>query len=283
MTKEESISKFFISFTNVNKKVLSQSNMKLKYDYKDINVLESIIDLSKCDIPKRFQLTERQSKLSFMDALSLVLLDMDNESVYNYFALVSRIVNFDKKKGLDILDSKVRIIMNDDDIHFDVTVPDRPFDTDLCCAMIGHELSHFSMFLGKSRKDIFEYSEALSMFFESMIYSKINEDNLDSFINNRLSMLRLTLDDLNEDVMYASNPSQLAIDSKYYALPLAYNLSYPESLEYVLQLFDCRSEDKTYVDDLIGDMLLGYKGTDEVGKLLDIDTSGYKKIRQLIK
>jgi hypothetical protein len=146
-----------------------------------------------------------------------------------------------------------------------------------------HELSHFSMIYGAC-SDYYEYSEALSMFFEYMMLEECNKGKgYEDFINNRLSLLRSTFSDISGDLYFAMNPNYLGIGCKNYSYPLASNISYPESFEYVLNLIDRRKEDKEYVDSKLGLLLYRKISLDSVAKDLDFDTSKHEKVRKLIK
>ncbi len=284
MDTKEKLSNFYISFTNVRKKELVDSGLVLKHDYLSSETLHMIRTLANIDIPQRFYMVEHQTFNSFFDNLCDILTLMDNDRVNDFFSLVLPIVKTNRIPNLNLLDCRARIIQNGEDIHFAINIPDRGFESDALHAAIIHELCHFSLFLGKDRTDIFEYSEALSMFFEYMMYSTINhEKGKEKFIRNRVSMLKDGFEDLRQDILYASNPDLLGIDRNYYKLPLAFNLAYPESLEFVLQLLERREVDKKYVDEYIGRILLGQETMDSLGYDLEIETKDYPLLTKTIR
>lgn len=278
------IANFYIKYTEKHKRLLEQSDLRLKYNYSDKAVLAQLEMLSKISIPEYYQREEHFTDNSFLDNLYVLLQGMDNDKITNYFLGAYLSAKINRIDGLHMDDCRAGIIKDDKKITFNIDIPNIDIETDTLHAAIMHELSHFSLLLGKSRSDIYEYSEALSIFFEDMMYKAINGKAGERiFIKNRLTMLRDTYDDLEEDLFYAKNPHYLGIDSKYYEMCLASNISYPESFEYVLQLLKRRKEDHIYVDNMIGGLLFGEDSLEGAAKKLDINTSNYRETLKLIR
>ena len=276
---------FFIAYTNTYGNNIREGNYSLKYDYSSRETLQMIDSLIRTDRPKEYKLIERPTEYTFIDNLSKVLVDMDNDKVNDFFCNIVSFAKQEKESGLDVTDCRARIIQDENGLRFIIKVPDRNYETDFLHAAIAHEFAHFSLFLGKNRSDTYEYSEALSMFFEYMMYCSANGKELGNsrFENNRIYMLDDTFEDIKEDLFYALHPECLGIDPKYYKVPLAANLAYPESFEFTLQLIERREEDKKYVDDYIGSLLLGSASVEEMAYDLDIETKNYPKLTKLLK
>ena len=277
------ITNFYVSYNKMKDEVLNKTNLKLKYDYCNLDVLEKIQDITLLKFPNNYKRKEKKIDLSFIDYLASVVCEMDSEKIFEYFKQTLEVSNFNHKR-IDIDECISRIIAKDNSIKFDVILPVRKRNTDLLSVATIHELSHYSLYLNRAKKDVYEYTEALPIFFEYMMYYVIYKNNgKEKFISNRLRMIEDNIDDLEIDMMYATNPHYLSINPKNYEFSIASTLTYIESFEYALQLIKSREKNKKEVDEAIGKMLLGEKTLEETSKELDINVDNYKNIYKLTK
>ena len=279
---KESIIKYFINFSNMKKKTFDAINYKLKYDYEDQEFLKSILDFSETSVPNTGEVNNREDR-SFVECLSHLLSEFDDERALHFFINVCSCTNINEIKDMLMEDSSSRIIKNGNTVSMEMYVPKTEFTSDNLYSVITHEMTHFSMILGNCR-DYYEYSEALSIFFEYLMFKTCNEkEGYDNFVYNRLPYLKSNFEDLNDDLFFAMNPQFLGIDESIDTLPLASNLTYPESFEYALNLIDRRNEDKKTVDKEIVKLLYREKTLQDVAATLDFDTKGYAKTLKLLK
>ncbi len=283
MDQISKISNYYISYNKLKEEALHKTNLKLKYDYCRLDTLEKIQDFSLITIPSRYRKSEEEVESTFVDYLGQVIDEMDTEKVLYFFENVLEISNL-RYLNIDMDECRSRIISENGEIRYDIILPKREKNTDLLSAATAHELAHFSLFLGKNNIDICEYSEALSIFFEYMMYKAIDKKRgKDKFISNRMCLIGENIRDLEIDIMYATNPNYLGIDSKNYTYALASNLTYIESFEYVLELINRRRENRKLVDEHIGKMLIGEETLEKVAKKMDINVDSYKNIYKLTK
>ncbi len=276
-------SNYYISYNKIKKEVFSKTNLKLKYNYCDINVLEKVHNVTSINIPKQYTNTERKVNSSFIDYLSIIIAEMDNEKILEYFEKVLEISRFNYSE-IDMDESMSRIISKNNELLFDVVLPKRKENTDLLSAATIHELSHFSLFLSKDKKDVYEYSEVLPFFFEYMMYSAIHkEKGKNKFISNRMKMIEDNINDLETDLFYAMHPNYLGINPENYEYSIASALTYIESFEYVLQLINLKEKDKDIIYDEIGKMLIGESTLERSAKKMDINIDDYKNIYKLCR
>lgn len=267
------------------KNLYNAGNYKLKYDYTDKKVLGSIQDLASLEIPYFYEQFYTKVNYPFLDYLSVVLSSFDNEELINFFASIYLKTKVIYDKNLDIDDCKASMsIGKNGNLTFSVHLPELDHNTNTLYAAFIHELAHFSMMLGNSKKDYYEYSEVPSMFFEYLMYEGITPSyGYSFFVNNRMSSLKNGLSDIKSDLVFAENPGFLCLSQDVYQLPLASAISYPEGVEYVLNLIDLMKSNEKDVYKSISKIILGESTCREEAKRLDIDTSKYKKIKKLTK
>ena len=283
MDQMESLQKYYSYYSDFLKKTVDSVGYILKYNYDNPKVLQKIYELSNINIPFDYKLKLKKEDKDFILCLSTMLSQFDNDMIGNFFETVFPLTSFVFDESLSIEDSKATIIKDNEEFSFTITLPKNIGDSNLSYSSIAHELTHFSMIYGNI-KDYYEYSEALSMFFEYMMYEVCNKgEGYNDFVNNRLALLKNCFSLMKDDLYFAMNPHYLGISRKNYELPLASQMSYPESLEYTLNLIDRRSEDKEYVDDQIAKLLYREKSLESVSKSLDFDTSEHNKILSLVK
>ncbi len=283
---QDQLKKYFTGFSNAYaSKILKFGKYKLLYDYQDKEFLKKIADLTERKIPSDFKFIFNPIYEQFSDSLYNLLKNFNDQEVTDFFNYVfehSRIKHSDK---LNIQESRaITTIDKDGKYKFDIEVPNIT-SVDILAAEIIHELTHFSSFIYNSNKeDALEYSEVLSMFFEYLMYEELlKEKGKDTFISNRISMLRENFKEMKENLHYAINPSYLEINPEVYTNVLASDLTYIESLEYVLGLIERREDDKRAVNNSIKDILTGKSTCIDEREKLDIETSNYKKLKKMIK
>jgi hypothetical protein len=277
------ITNFYISYNKMKEEVLSKTNLRLKYDYCNLDVLEKVQDVALLIMPNFDKAREIKTELSFIDYLSSIICEMDSEKILEFFEKTLEISNINHKR-IGMNECTSRIIAKNNRIKFDITLPIRKRNTDLLSVATIHELSHYSLYLNRDKMDIYEYTEVLPIFFEYMMYSIIyKNEGKEKFINNRLRMIGNNIDDLEIDLMYATNPHYLNISPENYEFSIASALTYIESFEYVLQLIENRENNKKEVDETIGKMLMGEQTLEETTKKLDINVDNYNHIYKLIK
>jgi hypothetical protein len=284
MESMESMQKYYKYYSSYLKQIVKSMEYKLKYDYSNPKVLQDFYELCNIHIPTIYKTTMKNEKKDFLLCMSNLLASVTDERIADYFTTVYSAINFRYDKELSLEESKAIVIKCDDNNKsFTISLPECEEPNNILYSTIMHELSHFSMIYGAC-SDYYEYSETLSMFFEYMMLEECNKGKgYEDFINNRLSLLRSTFSDISGDLYFAMNPNYLGIGCKNYSYPLASNISYPESFEYVLNLIDRRKEDKEYVDSKLGLLLYRKISLDSVAKDLDFDTSKHEKVRKLIK
>ena len=286
LTDREKLRDYFIQY---DKNVISdfvKEYYKLKYDYSSPLTIAMLEDLINCDFSNFNDIVVKDTDKPFKDYFLSVNKDLKDERVYNHFLSVLSSAKIIKREGYDFENTRARITMNDDRSNsLTIEIPSKS-DSNLLYAALMHEYTHLFMFTkNKNRQvDCYEYSEVPSMYLEYLMYKKMDPENgLSDFINNRIISIKSSLMDCEEDLLYAKNPNYLMLPTDIYNAPLSSELSIPEGLEYVLNLIDREEELKGCSYDLIAKVLLGVSTCEKEAKILDIDTSKFKKIKKLTK
>jgi hypothetical protein len=283
MEQMDFLQRYYSYYSDFLSKTIMSVGYILKYNYNNPKVLQKIYELTNTKIPFDYSVTSKEENRDFVTCLCELLSTIDNDMIGDFFEKLYPETTFIYDENLTIEDSKATIIKDGEDFSFTIKLPKIDQETNLSFASKMHELAHFSMIYGDV-KDYYEYSEALSMFFEFLMYEICDDkEGYKDFISNRMALLRNSFSGIRDDLYFAMNPHYLGISKKKYELPLASQMSYPESLEYALNLIDRRDEDKEYVYKQIAELLYRTKTLDSVAKTLDIDTSKYEKILSLTK
>ena len=281
--KSNHLSNYYISFNKLQKALNEKTNFRLKYDYCNQYTLQKMKKLSNVNIPSAFKKKEIITNVSCIDAISKVLDEMDEDKIIDFFETSLYYARF-IEKDIDVEESKSRVLLDNSKLLFEVIVPNTDHNSDLLNASIIHELAHFSLIYCKDNVDYLEYSETLPIFFEYMSYCALDKENgYDCFINNRLGMLKANIEDLKQDIMYALNPSYLNIAQENYVYSIASNITYLESIEFVLQLIEARKNEKTSIDKLIGRALVGEETLKGMEEKIGLKVSNHQKIYELCR
>ena len=277
------LSNYYISYNKLQKKLNEKTCFKLKYDYCDQCTLKKIKHLSDLRIPSMFKKKEIITNIPCIDAISMVLDEIDDDRIVDFFESSLFFANF-IKKDIDVEESKSRVFLDNSKVLFEVIVPETVYNSDLLNASIIHELAHFSLVYGKDNVDYLEYSEVLPIFFEYLMYCALDKENgYNRFVNNRFGMLNSNIEDLRQDIMYALNPNYLNIAQENYVYSIALNLTYLESIEFVLQLIEARKKGKSSVDKLIGSALVGDESLMRMEEEIGLNVSTHHKIYELCR
>ena len=279
--KDEALIKYFKNNDIEIKKLLKIGKYKLKYDYTDIAFLNYLNEISSKSI-KRNGIVDLKVKYDFDKALTLMLDEVETKEIAYFFenALKNSKIEY---KNIDISESHATIRKKDDKYSCDIIVPDYLNKSLLLYSIIIHELTHFSLCNNK-KNDYFEYSEALSIYFECFLYNVLGKEFGSSlFLDNRTKYLNNIFEYLQNDIIFPLHPEYLELDKEIYETTMASHLSYVESFEYALNLFEKRNDDKKRVDMHIKDALNGNETCRKMEKELDFDVSSHKKLRKIIK
>ena len=162
----------------------------------------------------------------------------------------------------------------------------KPFkDTDFIA--YSHELGHVPSLENptKNGNEYFEYLEVLPMYFEYLACKTINKELAYELFNQ--IRLGISKDEAsiflgaNKEINHKSN----APSNKDLFLETVKRESYKyiKSMEYALQLIERSNEDQYFVNQEIDKIVVGDKSFKDSRKSLDINTSGCKKILELIR
>lgn len=153
------------------------------------------------------------------------------------------------------------------------------FSYDFAC--FSHELGHVPEFIKIAKEDYFEYYEALPMLMEYLAWHKVDGiEGIAEFLRNRLAILKESA-----QVFFFYNYLEELDDvgKKYLEMKKKRVESYFHSLEYVLTLIERISDDEEYSLKEVDKYVTGDKSLKEIGKTLDIDTNGCKKLIKIAK
>ena len=273
--------KFYTGYDKKARTAIDNLNLYLLRDYCDRDYLMKMAEFCKNNPISEKPFIFCDSKHSFIDTLAEMLDKIGEDSISMYFIEAFQESKINYVKDLYVGDSTSKISRQSGDFH--IFIPDGNRNSNLTYAILTHELTHYLLKRVDRKEDAFEYSEALSIFFEYLMYKEASKNGKTFFLNNRLSLLSNNCSDLTDDLHYALNPEILGIDSKIYEGVIASNNCYLESAEYALQLIERAKDDKKAVYSLIGDILEGKSTCVKATQKLDIDTSNYKQLRKVIK
>lgn len=284
MDKKERMQKFYSSYSEHLKQCADSLGSKLKYDYKDKELLKILRDIICSPAFQQYESKESVVDKPFIDYLSKLVCDFNSDIVNDYFerALSSVQIIVDETLDLDDCKSSFSFGLGSNQVTYRVHIPKYDFSTNHLYTVLVHELGHYNMIYAK-QDDFYEYSEVLAMFFECLMHKAIDRENgFNNFIYFRMNLFSKLKKDAKEDVNYALNPSILKIDRNTYSYPLAASVSYIEGFEYVLSLLARRDEDRSFVDETINRVILGQMNFIDVSNVLDIDSSKYDNLRKLM-
>ena len=158
--------------------------------------------------------------------------------------------------------------------------------TNLDFVAYSHELGHVPNLDNRLKKEneYFEYTEVLPIYFEYLASKTIKENNYQElFLNNRL------LDTKQESKFYLNFHNKIkdkinlmSYKDKYYDALERNSYKYVKSFEYALQLINRAEEDQKIVNSSIDKYITGEESFKSLRKKLDIDTSGCKKLQEII-
>ena len=258
--------KYYVSSNNEHAISRNVWGLYVRNNYHDLNVLLKLRTL--CGMIQYFDslFAKYKVSLSYDEVLNEVLELIDDDKTSSFFESARKHSSIDYRDDLIIGESKARIIGEKDSAitRLQIIIPKSTEKTNIGYSALTHELVHYSL-VRPHVKEAIEYSEALPMFFEYLIYNNTTNDGDEYFYNNS-----------------AIHWERLGIDRKYYEGSLAASTSYYDSFEYALQLIERIKEDKDTVKKSIGSILQGETSCDIEAKKLDIDTSSYKYLRKVI-
>ncbi|MBR1385868.1 MAG: hypothetical protein IJ568_03445 [Bacilli bacterium] len=278
---DEALIKYFKINDKKNKELLKIGNFKLKYDYTDVAFLKYLDEISskKIDINGIVNL---KVEYDFDKALTILFDEVESNGIKLFFesALKNSKIEY---KNIEISESHTTIRKKDNKYSCDIIVPDYLNKSLLLYSIIIHELTHFSLSNNK-KIDYFEYSEALSIYFEYFLYNTLGREFGPSlFLNNRVKFLNQVFEYMQNDIIYPLHKEYLELDPKIYETTIASHLAYIESFEYALNLFEKRKDNKKAVDNYIKDALNGEETVRKIENNLDFVVSSHKKLRKIIK
>ena len=282
----EKLAKHYTLYNRMLKKTYDSLGYKLKYDYNNKKYLNRIEKLASIPISDDYLFAYIDVPYSFIDCLSSVLSNFDNEELMNLFTAMYLDTTIDLDDTMsDIGECRANVSATPDGkFDFTIKIPEDYKNTNILYAALLHEYAHFSTMIKNINSDYYEYSEVLSMFFEYLMYENITPSlGYQFFINNRVTALKETLSDLKDDLLFAKSPSYLEIPFDTYKLPIASALSYSDGFEFVLSLIERMDFDSKEVYKSMSKIALGLSTCEIESKKLDIDTSSYKNIKKLIK
>lgn len=276
--------KMYINRDKFLSKTFNGGHFKLKYDYTDdkiINKIESILEAySSC----RKDLINLKVEKPFYEYYFEIIDELDSDKIFNLMSAYYFKTEIEKKKERSIEDISSRITIDDDNqFNFKIFFPEQE-DSGIAYAAYIHELIHFPQLLRKRNYEYLEYSEALSMYFEYLMYEKISKGKGKKiFLNNRIRQLYNEKDDVENDLFFAKNNHMLGISRDIFSLILADHFSYYESLELALNMIDySRENDKKKISDLVYRVLFDESSMKKEAENLKIDTSKCSKVLKLL-
>lgn len=145
-----------------------------------------------------------------------------------------------------------------------------------------HELGHLPYLRVGGRKEFYEYSEILSIFFEYLSCLKIYGDEAyNNFLKIRLNIAKeeaLAFLEANKQDFYEDNYHFFYLENEKRD-----HIKYVISLDYVLNLIDIYNTDRKTITDLIDSVVVGYSSFKEETKKLNIDNDCKKLVKVINK
>ena len=280
----EKTKRMYINRDKFLSKTFNGGHFKLKYDYTDNKTLNKIESLLEAQSSCSKELIDLETSKPFYEYFFEIFDELNSDKIFNLMSAYYFKTDMEKDKDRNIEDVSSRItIDNDNQFNFKVFMPDQE-QTAMFDASYIHELVHFPQLMRKRNYEYMEYSEALSMYFEYLMYDKISKGKGKKiFLNNRIKQLYDKKEDVESDLFYAKNNHMLGISRDTFSLTLAEHLSYYESLEYALNLIDyARENDKKKISDLVYRVLFDESSMKKEVENMKIDTSKCSKILKLL-
>ena len=279
------IRKMYINRDKMLNKTFEVCHFKLKYDYTSDDTLNKIASLLENQTNRNKELIDLEVEKPFYEYFFEILDELDSDKIFNLMSAFYFKSEILKDRDRTIVDCYSRVDLDkDNNLKYSINLPDQERDSSMLYAAHTHELIHLPQFTRKRHFEYLEYSEVLSMYFEYLMYEKINPGKGKKiFINNRVKQLGYNKDDFESDLYCAKNNKELELDRSKFSLLLADHLSYYEGLEYVLSLIDYSKENsKKKMSDLIYRVLFDESSMKEEAEKLRIDTSKHSKILKFI-
>ena len=276
----EKLKKFYINRNIFLSKTFNNCHFELKYDYTLDNTIENIDKLLKIKEKSDRKIIDFEVDKPFHEFFFEILDELDNEKIIDLMSAYYFKTIILKDKERTIKDSYSTIYYEkDNNFNYSINSPDQEKDTSMLYASYAHELIHFPQLLRNRNYEYMEYSEALSIFFEYLMYEKMSNGNGEIILsNNRVVQLYDNIVDFKTDLFYAKNNYLLGLPRDSFSICLADYLSYYESLEYVLQLIEYYKKNKEKTSDLIYRVLFDESSMKNEAEKLGIETKNYPKL-----
>lgn len=280
----EQAKRYYQSANALEESIRNNLHMYLKNDYSDKELLALLQIMVSFIMSKRRNLICLYADDNFDEAYRNMLLKTGRAEIIENFNRAFREANIDYVDGLDYSESKTRIVKDvNGELQYQIKFPNVLISTNLSYAALAHELTHFVLYRNSKKWTSIEYSEAMSFFFEYLMYLESTKDGEFYFLNNRLYGLGYEGKSFRDDLKYAQNPQILGIDEQCYVGPIAAAACYYDSLEYTLGLIEREKTDPKDVYSSVGKIITGESTCEKEAHRLDIDTSSYKRLRKVIK
>ncbi len=283
--ERDQLKQYYIYKDRMLDKTFDVCHFKLKYDYGDIKTINKIEALLENQVQDNKKLIDTEVNKPFYEYFFEILDEFDSDKIFNLLSAYYFKSEILKDRDRTIADCSSRIDIDvNNNFKYSIKLPDLEKDSSMLYAAYAHELVHFPQLNRKRNYEYMEYSEVLSMFFEYLMYEKINPGKGKKiFINNRIKQLWDNKYDFENDLFYAKNNHVLELKRDKFALLLASYLSYYEGFEYTLSLIDYTKENnQKKLSDLVYNVLFDESSMKEEAEKLRIDTSKYSKILKII-
>lgn len=273
------VSKFFIDNERAFQMKFKQKGIAPIIDFTGRKVLRDIERIAGL-VPEDLNPMFYYLSLEFSKYLDLVLKDMNNQEISNYFHYVNSIC------GVYYSNSPRETATFDfiaENNNLSGLIFLSPYDsTNNYAVELIHELSHFydyyNAHYGKTVEP-HELTEVLPIFFEYMMYLKTSPNGYEDFVRNKTFDV-FAFGSLKEFFRIPNLSPEDRERSKYL---LTKEIQYICGFNYVLQLIERRKQDKRLVDSEIAHVLYGRKNSVAMAQKLDINYAKFKPLEKTLR
>lgn len=252
-------------YLNSNCNILIQriisSGFKLKYDYDEFNLLTSYFGICERIAYSSFNSLVDDGLINedFVPFFIHIIEKLNNIELTSFYKKIFSNKTIIETKKISLEECRACVLINSNgNLVPKILIPYNVVQTPYFYSIEAHEYGHFIQLLNRNDDDIYEYSEAISIFFEYLVYKEVygEKEGYDVFINNKKNFLTGVAYDL---MSFLNDYFECAKDenvSQEQVKPFIINcFSFFESFEYALNLIEIAKNDPHAVDELISKVI----------------------------